>query len=107
MLDVKALLAKILSWINTQGASTTGAINYGKATTVTPSRSGWLVARGNVVTTQTLAPIIRITQNGAILSEGIGLTGAGTALNTACYVRKGEKYTINIVRASIYNVTLY
>lgn len=107
MLNVKKQIAMILSWINTQGASTTGAINYGKATTVTPSRSGWLVARGNVDTTQTIAPIIRITQNGAMLSEGIGLTVAGTALNTACYVRKGETYTISIYRASIYSVTLY
>lgn len=107
MLDLKALLGKIIDWISVQGASTIGAINYGTSTSITPSRSGWLVAKGGVSTTQTIAPVIRITQGGTILSEGVGLTSGSTAFHTACYVRKGQTYTISIFRATLANVTLY
>ena len=107
MLVMRNLLALMLTWISKQGASTAGAIDYGAALTITPSRSGWIVAKGEVSDTQTIAPIIRITQDGTILSEGIGLTVKGTNLHTACYVRKGNTYTVSIFRATLINVTLY
>lgn len=107
MLDVKKTLSKVLAWVNLQGASATGAVNYGTATSITPSRSGWLVARGYVQTTQNTAPIIRILQGGSIVSEGMGLTVRDTALHTACYVRKGQTYTIAVFRCIVSNVTLY
>lgn len=107
MLSTKALISKILKWCSAQGASSQDAVNYGVNTSITPSRSGWLVAKGKVTSQQTIQPIIRITQGGNIVSEGIGLVTNATILHTACYVRKGVTYSIVIYRADLQNVTLY
>lgn len=107
MLNSKKAFYKIMDWIGKQGASTTGSISYGTQTTITPSRTGWLVAKGTVQTQQTIAPIIRVMQGTDILAESAGLVQKDTDVTTSCYVRKGETYTITIFRAAVKNVTLY
>lgn len=83
------------------------AVNYGTQATVTPERDGWLTATGSVTSAQSIAPIIRILSEGSIISEGVGLTSAGTQLNTGAPVKAGNTYTIQIYRASLYSVVLY
>lgn len=107
MLNSKKAFYKIMDWIGKQGASTTNSISYGTQTTITPSRTGWLVAKGKVQTQQTLAPIIRIMQGTEVLAESAGLVTRDTTMATSCYVRKGETYSIAIFRAALENVTLY
>lgn len=107
LLNVKKLFTKMLNWIANQGASVTGATSYGTQTNITPSRSGWLVARGTTKNGQTIQPVIRIKQGSVILSEGIGTTVSGTLLQTGCPVRKGETYIVEIYRANYTNATLY
>ena len=107
-LKVKETLAKILNWINVQGAAATGRIVYGKVTSVTPSRSGWLVVNLKTETpSPTFAPIAAIYQNGETMAAATGVTYQGSAYSCSCYVRKGATYTIQAFRSSIEGVYLY
>lgn len=108
MLSIKAVLLHILTWISGHfdGASSP-YINYGTQTTVTPSRSGWLVACSTVQSDQTYAPVLRIRIGTEIIAEGIGLTPSGSYTHCCCYVKKGVTYNIVAYRSSITYVRLY
>lgn len=108
MLSVKILLAKILTWISEQGASSTGRIYYGTATSITPTRSGWLVVAAKTVSpAPTFAPVSRIFQAGSVVAEATGILYATGIFHCSCYVRKGTTYTIEVYRATLENSWLY
>ena len=107
-LKIKEVIAKILKWMSIQGASATGRIVYGAVTTVTPTRSGWLVVLLKTETpSPTFAPIASIYQNGETMASATGVTYQESAYSCSCYVRKGETYTIGCFRSSIQGVYLY
>ena len=109
MLSVKAVLMKILQWQNARflGADHAKRVNYGTATSLTPSRDGWLVVIGYSSTANTAAPIIRIKDTNAIIGEGVGLVQANTACTATAPVKAGRTYTIEIYRSTIQSVYLY
>lgn len=81
--------------------------DFGTSTTVTPTHDGWLVARGKVTSQQSLQPIIRITHNGDVLNEGIGLVTNTTVLHTAAPAVKGVTYEIVVYRCALESTILY
>lgn len=109
MLNTKKLLMKILQWQNARflGADYSKRVNYGTATSVKPSRDGWLVVIGYSSTANTVAPIVRIRDTNAIIGEGVGLIQANTACTAAAPVKKGRTYTVEIFRSTVQSVYLY
>ena len=109
MLNVKVLLTKILQWQKARflGADYSKRVNYGTATSVTPSRDGWLVVIGYSSTANTVAPIVRIRDTNAIIGEGVGLVQANTACTAAAPVKAGRTYTVEIFRSTVQSVYLY
>jgi len=109
MLNVNAVLTKILQWQKARflGADYSNRVNLGTATSLTPSRDGWLVVIGYSSTANTAAPIIRIKDTNAIIGEGVGLVQANTACTATAPVKAGRTYTIEIYRSTIQSVYLY
>lgn len=109
MLNTKKLLTKILQWQNASflGADYSKRINYGTATSIKPSRDGWLVVIGYSSSENTVAPIVRIRDTNAIIGEGVGLLQANTACTAAAPVKKGRTYTVEIFRSTVQSVYLY
>ena len=109
MLNTKKLLTKILQWQKARflGADYSQRVNYGTATSVKPSRDGWLVVVGFSADTNTVAPIVRIKDTNSIIGEGVGLIQANTACTATAPVKAGRTYTVEIFRSTIQSVYLY
>ena len=109
MLNVKAVLTKILRWQNARflGADYSNRVNLGTATRVKPSRDGWLVVIGYSSSANTVAPIVRIRDTNAIIGEGVGLVQANTACTATAPVKAGRTYTVEIFRSTVQSVYLY
>lgn len=109
MLNTKKLLTKILQWQNARflGADYSNRVNLGTATSVKPSRDGWLVVIGYSSSANTVAPIVRIRDTNAIIGEGVGLIQANTACTATAPVKAGRTYTVEIFRSTVQSVYLY
>ena len=109
MLNTKKLLTKILQWQKARflGADYSQRVNYGTATSVKPSRDGWLVVIGYSSSENTVAPIVRIRDTNSIIGEGVGLLQANTACTATAPVKAGRTYTVEIFRSTVQSVYLY
>lgn len=109
MLNVKKMLTKILQWQNARflGADYSKRVNYGTATSIKPSRDGWLVVIGFSADTNTVSPIVRIKDTNSIIGEGVGLIQANTACTATAPVKAGRTYTVEIFRSTVQSVYLY
>lgn len=109
MLNTKKLLTKILQWQKARflGADYSQRVNYGTATSIKPSRDGWLVVTGFSAETNTVSPIVRIKDTNSIIGEGVGLIQANTACTATAPVKAGRTYTVEIFRSTVQSVYLY
>ena len=104
MLNEKKLLTKMLDRF--RGCDNSRSENLGAVSSATPTKDGWLVAAATS-TGASPAPVVRIQLGNSILSESIGIVGSGNMLLTACPVKAGLTYTINVYRSNVSSVINY
>ena len=105
----KKALHQLTNWVNTHftGAAE-DVINYGAVASVTPERSGWLVASAATQSpTPSLPPIMRINGPSGVVGDATGILYATGVFYASAYVKAGEHYTISAYRASLVEVKLY
>ena len=106
MLNEKKLLTKMLTKF--RGCDSALREDLGTATSVTPTKDGWLVAAGTSTVSSGVAPVIRIgTEGGTIFAEGVGVISNGAMLITSCPVKAGVTYKITLYRCNISSTILY
>lgn len=107
MLDVKKLLAKMLSQTSDRfrGIDPSRVINYGTAT-ITPSRDGiWVI--GGTVSQGNPLPVMYIKCSGQIVSAVVGSQYAGDYAIGCIPVKKGISYNVEAYRININTSRVY
>lgn len=105
MLNVKKTLTKIIDGFH--GCDSSRIIDYGTASTITPTRNGWLRVSGETDQGQTIMPVLDIYADGESIGRGVGLTYAGSAVQSFAPVKAGKTYVIAPYRCTVIKSVLY
>lgn len=98
--------------INNKGIDPNRVINYGGASTITPTKSGTLVVGANADSSTGVPPLIRVlvrdgVGNEYIACDGVGIASSGIWVTCNIQVKAGVTYFINTYRCTLNTSVLF
>lgn len=90
-----------------RGAQYSRSESIESASSITPTKDGWLTVIFKTDSGVSIMPVGAISQGGTDVSSAIGLTNSGTTFTCSCPVKAGVTYTLSYYRCTIHGIRLY